>query len=55
MKDGITIVAIKMYFNARNKVKVQIASAIGKKLYDKREGLKKKTLERDMKIALKSF
>ena len=55
MKDGMTIVAIKMYFNAKNKVKVQIATALGKKLHDKREDLKKKTQERDMKIALKSF
>ncbi|MGB5792894.1 SsrA-binding protein SmpB [Poseidonibacter sp.] len=55
MKDGITIVALKMYFNAKNMVKVQIASALGKKLHDKREDLKKKTQERDMKIALKSF
>jgi SsrA-binding protein len=54
-KDGIAIVPIKMYFNARNKVKVQIATAEGKKLYDKREDLKKKTQERDMKVALKSF
>ncbi len=55
MKDGMTIVATKMYFNAKNKVKVQIATALGKKLHDKREDLKKKTQERDMKIALKSF
>ena len=54
-KDGITLVALKMYFNAKNKLKVQIATAEGKKLHDKREDLKKKTQERDMKIALKSF
>ena len=54
-KDGIAIVPIKMYFNARNKVKVQIATAEGKKLHDKREDLKKKSQERDMKVALKSY
>ncbi len=54
-KDGITIVALKLYFNSKNMVKVQIASAQGKKLYDKREDLKRKTQERDMKIALKSY
>ncbi len=54
-KDGITIVALKLYFNSKNMIKVQIATAQGKKLYDKREDLKKKTQERDMKIALKSW
>lgn len=54
-KDGITIVPLKVYFNSKNIVKVQIATAQGKKLYDKREDLKRKTQERDMKTALKSF
>ena len=54
-KDGMTLVALKMYFNAKNKLKVQIATAEGKKLHDKREDLKRKSQERDMKIALKSF
>lgn len=54
-KDGITLVPLKMYFNSKNILKLQIATAQGKKLYDKREDLKKKTQERDIKIALKSF
>lgn len=54
-KDGMTIVALKLYFNSRNMLKMQIAIAEGKKLHDKREDLKRKTQERDMKIALKSF
>lgn len=54
-KDGIAIVPLKLYFNDRNKLKLQIATAQGKKLYDKREDLKKKSQERDMKIALKSY
>ena len=54
-KDGITIVPIKLYFNSKNMLKMQIATARGKKLHDKREDLKKKTQERDMKIALKSY
>jgi len=54
-KDGIAIVPIKLYFNDKNKLKLQIATAQGKKLYDKREDLKRKTQERDMKIALKNF
>jgi SsrA-binding protein len=54
-KDGMTIVATRLYFNSKNIVKVQISIAQGKKLHDKREDLKRKTQERDIKIALKSF
>jgi SsrA-binding protein len=54
-KDGVTMIPLKLYFNSKNIVKVQIGVARGKKLYDKREDLKRKTQERDMKIALKSF
>ena len=54
-KDGITIVALKLYFNSKNMVKIQIATAEGKKLHDKREDLKKKTMLRETQIALKSY
>jgi SsrA-binding protein len=54
-KDGISIVPLKMYFNAKNKVKVQIATAEGKKLHDKREDLKKKTMQRETQIAIKNW
>lgn len=54
-KDGVTIVAIKLYFNSRNIAKVQIATAKGKKLYDKREDLKQKTLKREAQQTLKNW
>jgi SsrA-binding protein len=54
-QDGLTIVVTKVYFNAKNLVKVQIALAQGKKLYDKRNDLKQKTMKRDTQIALKNF
>lgn len=54
-KDGIAIVALKLYFNAKNIVKVQIATAQGKKLHDKREDLKAKTMQRETQQALKNF
>jgi SsrA-binding protein len=54
-KDGMTIVPLKMYFNSRNRLKVQIALARGKKQYDKRETLKKKTQEREAQIAIKNY
>lgn len=54
-KDGITLVALKLYFNDKNMVKVEVATALGKKLYDKREDLKAKTMKRESEQALKSF
>lgn len=47
-QDRLTIVPTKAYFSGSN-VKVEIAIARGKKLYDKRESLKKKDLDRKMR------
>ena len=47
-QDHLTIVPTKAYFSGSN-IKVEIAVARGKKLYDKRESLKKKDLDRKMK------
>ena len=41
-KEGNTIVPLKLYFNARNMLKMQIATAQGKKLYDKKRRFKEK-------------
>ena len=46
--EGFTIVPIKVYINQGGKVKLQIALGKGKKLYDKREVLKKRTVERNI-------
>lgn len=54
-KDGITIVALKMYFNNNNMVKVQIATAQGKKLHDKRQDMKEKTMLRETQLTLKNW
>lgn len=54
-KDGITLIPLKMYFNSKNMIKMQIATAKGKKLHDKREDLKEKTMKRDIQRALKSY
>lgn len=54
-KDGITIVALKMYFNGKNMVKVEIATAQGKKLHDKREDLKAKSMLREAQQTLKNW
>lgn len=47
-QEHLTLVPTKAYFSGSN-VKVEIAVARGKKLYDKRESLKKKDIERRMR------
>ncbi|PLY08259.1 MAG: SsrA-binding protein [Arcobacter sp.] len=54
-KDGMTIVPLKLYFNAKNFAKLQIATAQGKKLYDKRADLKEKSLKRESEQAIKNW
>lgn len=44
---GFTLVPLKVYFSNRNKVKVLIGLGKGKKLYDKREVLKEKAINRE--------
>ncbi|MFV9932588.1 MAG: SsrA-binding protein, partial [Rickettsia slovaca] len=44
---GYTLVALSMYFNKKNKVKVELGIAKGKKLHDKRESIKEKDWKRD--------
>lgn len=43
---GITIVPLKVFMSAKGWAKIEIAVAKGKKLYDKREDLKKKDTDR---------
>ena len=52
--QGITIVPLKLYFNSRNLAKLQIATVRGKKLYDKRESIKRREQNIDAKRELKN-
>ncbi len=45
---GFTLVPLRIYFNDKSLVKVELALAKGKKLYDRREDIKRK--ESDMAI-----
>lgn len=45
-QKGLTVVPVKVYFH-HGRVKVEIALGRGKKLYDKRESLKQRAIERD--------
>jgi len=53
-KDGLTIVPLMLYFNERNFAKVSIALAKGKKLHDKRQTLKERTLKKEAATAIKN-
>lgn len=47
-QEGYTIVPLSAYLS-HGKVKISIAEAKGKKLHDKRETIKKRDIERDLK------
>ncbi len=53
-QQGLTLVPLKMIMK-RGWVKVDIGLARGKKLYDKREDIKKRDDQRDMQRALKNY
>ena len=50
--DGYTIIPIKLYFS-KNKAKLLIATAKGKKNYDKRETIKERDIKRNLSKMLK--
>lgn len=52
-KKGLTIIPTSVY-NKAGKIKVEIAIARGKKKYDKRETIKKRDTEREMRRTLKN-
>jgi SsrA-binding protein len=47
-EKGLTIVPYRLYFNERNRVKLEIKLAQGKKVYDKRESIKQEDVRRDL-------
>ena len=50
-EKGLTLVPLKVYFNARGIAKVLLGLCRGKKLHDKRETLKQNDARRDMRAA----
>jgi SsrA-binding protein len=47
-EKGYTIIPLKIFFNSKGLAKIEIGLARGKKLFDKRETLKKKEAAREM-------
>src|SRR6202162_912618 len=46
-REGMTIVPLKIFFNAKGRAKIEIALGRGKKPHDKRETEKKRSWERE--------
>lgn len=49
---GLTLVPVKLYF-VRGKAKIELAVARGKHTYDKKETIKQRDIDREMKKSLK--
>ena len=52
---GYTVIPLVMYFNHKNIAKIKIATAKGKKLYDKRATMKERDYERNEGRMIKSM
>ena len=52
-EKGYTLVPLRIYFNEKGLAKIEIGLAKGKKLHDKRETIRQKDVEREMKRYLK--
>jgi len=54
VQRGFTLIPLKAYFNERGLVKIELALCRGKKLYDRREDIRRRELEMEMRRVLKS-
>jgi SsrA-binding protein len=52
-EKGHTIVPLRIFFTDKNLLKIEIGLGKGKKLYDKRESIKQKDVDREMKRYVK--
>jgi len=52
-EKGYTLIPLRIFFNDKNLAKLEIGLARGKKSYDKRETIKNRDVERDMKRYIK--
>ena len=52
-EKGYTLVPLRIFFNEKNLIKIEIGLGKGKKLHDKRETIKNRDVEREMKRYIK--
>ncbi|MDD5282310.1 MAG: SsrA-binding protein SmpB [Candidatus Omnitrophica bacterium] len=53
-QKGLTLIPLKVYFNDRGFVKLELGLCKGKKLYDKRESIKRRETDLEMRRAIKN-
>jgi SsrA-binding protein len=53
LTNGLTIIPYRLFLNDKGLIKMEIALARGKKLHDKRDSIKSRDIERDMKRDLR--
>lgn len=52
---GLTIIPLRMYFNDKGRVKIEIALAKGKREYNKKQKLKERDIKREVERELKNY
>lgn len=52
---GVTIVPLRMYFNARGRVKLEVGLVKGRRSYDKKEKIKERDIRREVDRELKHY
>lgn len=52
-EKGYTLIPLRIFFNEKGLAKIEIGLAKGKKMHDKRESIRQKDVEREMKRFLK--
>ncbi len=55
IEKGLTLVPTRVFINAKGKVKVEISLAKGKRVYQKKEAIKERDIEREMRAELKRW
>jgi SsrA-binding protein len=53
-EKGLTVIPLRLYFNARGRAKVELGLARGKRQYDKRQAIKEREARRETERALRS-
>ena len=53
-QQGLTLVPLKIYFNARGRAKIELGLGRGKKLHDKRQSIKERESKRETARAMRS-
>jgi SsrA-binding protein len=52
---GLSVIPLRMYFNKKGKVKIEIAIAKGKRVYEKKQKIKDRDIKREVDRELKRF